>query len=147
MATTKRADKIAERQEAVAALLDPHKKDVIDAVVRMAKQADPAATAIFFKYLAPAPLAPEKTVVLPELQAAQTLVQKVSAVLDAVARGDIGAATGEALMKSLAVLSSAVQVEEVMARVAALERQAQAQTRNGGVLPTAQRVDEPPALA
>jgi hypothetical protein len=145
MAATKRNEKISERQEAVAALLDPHKKDVIDAVVRMAKLADPAATAIFFRYLAPAPVAPEKTVVLPGLENAQTLVQKVESVLNAVARGEIGPTVGEQLMRSLAVLSNAVALSEFADRIAALERSAQAR---GGALPTAQRVpDEPPALA
>lgn len=134
-----KTDKTAARQEATAAYLEPHREAFLQKLVALSLGGDPSAMKLMAALIAPPPAAPERTVKLPALKDAQTLTGKVSAVLDAVAAGEIGAATGEALMKSLQVLSNAVQVEEFAGRITALERAAQARH----ALPSAQRVPDP----
>lgn len=64
---------------------------------------------------------------LPELEQAQTLVDKAGAVLDAVAMGEVAPDIGAQLVQAVGVLSKVAEVQDLEKRLEALERTQRAQ--------------------
>jgi hypothetical protein len=134
-----KTDAAARRQEAIAAYLEPHKQDLLDTAIRLGKAGDPSSLKLALSYIGPPPSPVERVIHLPELAAEPTLHGKLLVILSAIGDGRIAPGVAEQLCRSLSAVGAAAALEQFNERLSRLE--ATATQRNGGVLPTAQRVD------
>ena len=107
--------------EQVRALLEPHKAAIIAKAVELAKMGDPASIKLCLERLAPIPRPEDEKVVVPGLADAPTLQAKATAILAAVAAGQISATAGDKLLRMLDTYSKAVVLDEHERRLQAIE--------------------------
>lgn len=107
--------------EQVRALIEPHKAAIIAKAVELAKMGDPASIKLCLERLAPIPRPEDEKVVVPGLADAPTLQAKATAILAAVAAGQISATAGDRLLSMLATFSKAVVFDEHERRLQEIE--------------------------
>lgn len=107
--------------EQVRALIEPHKAEIIAKAVELAKLGDAASIKLCLERLAPAPRPEDEKVVVPGLKDAHTLQAKATAILAAVADGQISAAAGDKLLRMLDTYGKAVVIDEHERRLQAIE--------------------------
>lgn len=107
--------------EQVRELIEPHREDIIAKAVQLAKMGDPTSIKLCLERLAPAPRQEAEKVVVPGLKEAETLQDKATAILAAVADGEISAEAGDKLLRMLDTYAKAVVVDEHERRLRALE--------------------------
>ncbi|WP_434516436.1 hypothetical protein AB6Q56_07440 [Dechloromonas sp. ARDL1] len=107
--------------EQVRALIEPHKAAIIAKAVELAKMGDPASIKLCLERLAPIPRPEDEKVVVPGLADAPTLQAKATAILAAVAAGQISATAGDKLLRMLDTYSKAVVLDEHERRLQAIE--------------------------
>ncbi len=94
---------------------------LITALKTNALAGDTQALKLLLDRLLPVKKAAHELVELPELEQAQTLVDKAGAVLDAVAMGEVAPDIGAQLVHAVGVLSKVAEVQDLEARISALE--------------------------
>lgn len=110
-------DKRLQWREALA----EHLPELVDLLVAKAKAGDEFSIRLVLERVAP-PLRPQgPTVELPDLLEAPTLSSKAEAILGAVASGRLPVDTGRGLLDALAAVAKAIEVEQLTARIEALE--------------------------
>lgn len=107
--------------EQVRDLIEPHKEAIIAKAVQLATMGDPTSIKVCLERLAPAPRPEAEKVVVPGLKEAKTLQDKATAILAAVADGQISAEAGDKLLRMLDTYAKAVVVDEHERRLRALE--------------------------
>jgi hypothetical protein len=107
--------------EPVRRLLEPHREDLVAKAIALALAGDPTALRICFDRLAPVPKSETPAVYVPGLAEAVGLTAKGSAVIDAVAGGEISSDVGERLLAALANYAKIREVDELSRRLEALE--------------------------
>ena len=107
--------------EQVRALIEPHKAEIIAKAVELAKAGDPQSLRLCLERLAPAPRPEAEKVVVPGLADAPTLQAKATAILAAVAGGQISAEAGDKLLRMLDTYGKAVVLDEHEQRLRAIE--------------------------
>lgn len=107
--------------EQVRTLIEPHKAAIIAKAVELAKMGDPASIKLCLERLAPIPRPEDEKVVVPGLADATTLQAKATAILAAVAAGQISATAGDKLLRMLDTYSKAVVLDEHERRLQAIE--------------------------
>jgi hypothetical protein len=113
------------QSEKVRALLEPHREQLVSRVLALTQHADPFAAAnalrIALERLAPAPKQEPEKVVVPGLSEAATFSDKCQTIVAAVGAGDISAESGERLLRMIDVYRRAVEVDDLVRRIVALE--------------------------
>lgn len=109
--------------EKVRALIEPHKADIINKLVELAKAGDPQSIKLCLERLAPAPRPEAEMVVVPGLKEAGTMQEKATAILVAVADGNVSAEAGDKLLAMLDRYGRAVVLDEHERRLRAIEGQ------------------------
>ena len=104
--------------EQVRTLIEPHKAEII------AKVGDAASIKLCLERLAPVPRPEDEKVVVPGLTEAPTLQAKATAILAAVAHGQISAAAGDKLLRMLDTYGKCVVLDEHERRLLAIEGKA-----------------------
>ncbi|MDZ7594408.1 MAG: hypothetical protein U0932_07130 [Thiobacillus sp.] len=107
--------------EQVRALIEPHKAAIIAKAVELAKLGDAASIKLCLERLAPTPRPEDEKVVVPGLKDALTLKDKATAILAAVADGQISATAGSHLLRMLDTYGKAVVLDEHERRLRAIE--------------------------
>jgi hypothetical protein len=105
--------------------------EILEAVIERAKDGDMQAARLILERVLP-PLRPEaKFAAMPELALAETLTDKALAILDGIARQDMGPETGVQLLAALGGLARILEVDELAVRIAAIETAQQRRGRGG----------------
>jgi len=101
------------------ARLSGHVPDIIEAMAVQAKNGDVAAARLILERVSPAfkPIEKTEALTLP----GGSLTEKGNAILDAVAAGLLAPTQGAALVGAIGALARVAEVDELAARVAALE--------------------------
>jgi hypothetical protein len=107
--------------EEIRALIEPHKAEIIAKAVELAKMGDPVSLRLCLDRLAPTPRQEAEKVVVPGLKEAATLQEKATAILAAVADGEISAEAGDRLLRMLDTYGKAVVLDEHERRLQAIE--------------------------
>lgn len=107
--------------EQVRDLIEPHKAAIIAKAVQLAKMGDPTSIKVCLERLAPVPRPEDEKVVVPGLKDAPTLKDKATAILAAVADGQISATAGDKLLRMLDTYGKAVVLDEHERRLRAIE--------------------------
>lgn len=107
--------------EKIRALLEPKKEAVIRKLVELAEAGDPVSIRLVLERLAPVPRPEAEKVVVPGLKEAGTLQAKATAILSAVADGQISAEAGDRLLRMLDTYGKAVVLDEHERRLQAIE--------------------------
>ena len=107
--------------EQVRELIEPHKEAIIAKAVQLATMGDPTSIKVCLERLAPAPRPEAEKVVVPGLKEAETLQDKATAILAAVADGQISAEAGDKLLRMLDTYAKAVVIDGHERRLRALE--------------------------
>lgn len=107
--------------EQVRDLIEPHKAEIIAKAVQLAKMGDPTSIKVCLERLAPIPRPEDEKVVVPGLKDALTLKDKATAILAAVADGQISATAGDKLLRMLDTYGKAVVLDEHERRLRAIE--------------------------
>ena len=107
--------------EQVRELIEPHKAEIIAKAVQLAKMGDPTSIKVCLERLAPVPRPEDEKVVVPGLKDALTLKDKATAILAAVADGQISATAGDKLLRMLDTYGKAVVLDEHERRLRAIE--------------------------
>lgn len=107
--------------EQVRALIEPHRAEIIAKAVELAKLGDAASIKLCLERLAPIPRPEDEKVVVPGLKDALTLKDKATAILAAVADGQISATAGSQLLRMLDTYGKAVVLDEHERRLSAIE--------------------------
>lgn len=114
-----RASGISRR---IRELLEADVDEFTAALKKLALDGHPVALKIVFDRLYPAPKVVTDTVQLPALFHSDTFDGKATALLDAVARGEIAPDTGAQLLGALSGVLRVHEVDELARRIAALEK-------------------------
>jgi hypothetical protein len=93
--------------------------DIAAAVIKAAKEGDMQAASLLLSRVAP-PMKPIQEPVRIDLAGA-TLTERAGAIFDQVAAGNLSTADGKALLDGLAALAKLREVDELVARIEALE--------------------------
>ena len=107
--------------EIVRSKLEPHRDDVIEKIVELAKAGDPAAQRLYMTHLAPIPRQESERVVIPGLSDCDTPHAKADCILAAVAAGQISFEAGERALRMLGLYVQAITVTDHEARLRAIE--------------------------
>lgn len=102
-------------------MLDPHLPELVSRVLLMALSGDVTAQRLLLDRVWPALKAESAPVTLPELNLDSPLVTQGKQILAAVAAGDIAPDVGAQLMAGVAALAGLKSVDELEARIKALE--------------------------
>ena len=95
--------------------------DLLTKLVQMAKEGDPQALKLILDRVAPPLRAQSEPVEIPTLAAAGTLTERAQAVITAVADGALSTDAASDLLAALANVARITEIDELAARVAALE--------------------------
>lgn len=101
------------------AKLADHVPEILDVLIAQAKSGDTVAARLILERVAPSFKPVEKSEPLPLPEG--TLTDKGNAILDAVAAGLLAPTQGAALVGAIGTLARVAEVDELAARVAALE--------------------------
>lgn len=118
--------------ELVRALIEPHREAIIAKAVELAKLGDAASIKLCLERLAPIPRPEDEKVVVPGLKDATTLQAKATAILAAVADGQISATAGTQLLRMIDSYGKTVVLDEHERRLRAIEGKS---SQDGSLLP------------
>lgn len=118
----------ADDAAAAAALLKPHLPTVLEKLRELAALGDPKAIQQFLSYTVGLPRPAPELIHLPEFSAAPTLQGKVDAIANAVTTGKLSLEAGEKLGRFLDVAARVAVIDELAARIEALEAGSKART-------------------
>lgn len=105
----------------VRALLEPRREELVNQAIELALGGDVAALRLCLERLSP-PLRPTtEPVEIPGLADASTLTEKCQVIVAAVGNAQISPTVGSELLSAMGNLARAVEADELMRRVAALE--------------------------
>lgn len=108
--------------ERVRALIKPHREGIINALLAAVKEKrDVRAAELLLDRLVPKPRPVAERVHVPGMREASTLAGKVTAVLAAIAAGEVSADSGRAVLAALADAARIVTATELEDRIARLE--------------------------
>jgi hypothetical protein len=102
-------------------MLDPHLPELFNRVLLMALAGDPTSVKLLVERVWPALKAQTAPVSLPDLSPDSPLVQQGQLVMRAIASGDVTPDVGGELMGCIATLAGLKAVDELEARIKALE--------------------------
>jgi hypothetical protein len=110
-------------------LFEADVEQYVATVKKLALAGDAVALKLVFDRLYPAPKSVSETVQIPALFHADTFDARATALIDAVARGDLGPDSGAQLLSGLSAVLRVHEIDELARRIAALEKPRAA---NGG---------------
>lgn len=104
---------------AVRESISEHMPEIIATLATQAKSGDVAAARLLMERIYPAlkPVEQTQPIAMPDT----SLTERGKAVLEAVAAGDLAPSQGAALVAAIGALARVIEVDELVARVAALE--------------------------
>ena len=105
----------------VRELLEPRREELVQKAVDLALDGDGVALRLCVDRLAPQPKATAEPVTVPGLREAETLTEKAGAIVDAIGAGAIPPDVGASLLGALGTVARITELDELAARVAALE--------------------------
>lgn len=105
----------------VRSLLAPHAETLIESVLAQALLGDVAALRLCLERICPPLRADSEPAEIPGLAEARTLIDKTSTVLDAMARGEVGADTAAQIIAAISSAAALAELEELRQRIGALE--------------------------
>lgn len=111
----------ASKSEKVRALLQPHAKELVKIAVDKALKGDMAALKLCLERILPPLKAQAPAVEIPALKDAEGLSQMGEAIIQAAAAGKIAPDTASALLSALSAQGHLVEIEDLQARIEALE--------------------------
>lgn len=109
------------RAERIARKLAPHVDETLNKLAELAKAGDPRSAELLLRYVAPPPKDTER-VRVPGLADAPTLRGKAELIVDAVAAGTVTVEAGQRLLNVIADLGRVIAVDDLEARIKALEQ-------------------------
>ena len=124
---------IVDRRHRVAKAFDAEFDAIGAAIVEKAKGGDMAAAALYLSRVEP-PLRPKGERVTFQLDPKASLADQASAVLLAVSQGELPAETGKLLIDCITAAANLRAVDELEARLAALEARGSSEGRRAGVV-------------
>lgn len=110
------------RAEQIALYLEPHRQEILDKAIDLAKQGDPASMKLVLERLAPVPKQDSERVSIPGFANASTLQEKAEAVLAAAATGHCSAEAAQKLLSVLDIYSRAITATDHERRLQAVEQ-------------------------
>jgi hypothetical protein len=116
------AGEVAKLRQSVAR----HVPAIVRALVKRAKDGDPAAARLLLERVIPPMKAAEQPLDTP-IPADGTLAERGRRLLDAASQGDIGPGQASAMLGGLASLAKIIETDELAARIAALEARSNGQ--------------------
>jgi hypothetical protein len=108
--------------EQIRQLLLPHQPELVAKAAELAKLGEPVALRMCLERLAPTPRPEAEKVVVPGLKEAPSLQAKATAILAAVADGQISAEAGDKLLRMLDSYGRAVVLDEHEQRLRLIEQ-------------------------
>lgn len=108
--------------EQIRQMLLPDQPELVAKVVELAKLGEPVALRMCLERLAPTPRPEAEKVVVPGLKEAPTLQARATAILAAVADGQISAEAGDKLLRMLDSYGRAVVLDEHEQRLRLIEQ-------------------------
>lgn len=108
--------------ERIAQHIEPHRQEILDKAIALAKAGDPASMKLVLERLAPIPRQDAERVSIPGFAEAGTLQDKATAVMQAAATGHCSAEAAERLLRVLDIYAKAIVADEHERRLQALER-------------------------
>jgi hypothetical protein len=121
--------------DAIKALLEPHKAQLVAKVVELALLGDPRSLQLALAYCAPPAKPDAERIHVPGLREAPTVAEKSEAIINAVSNGLISVEAGERVARLLELHTKAVTVQDLAAQLEALK------SGRALPLPLAQRVE------
>jgi hypothetical protein len=116
---------IPSEAKRIRELVEPHREKLIAQLAKIALGDGGAesvkAAEILLGYLAARPRPTAELVYVPQLSAGATLAQKCSAVLDAVAAGEITSTAARELLAVISDVAKIVDLKEIQAKIRAVE--------------------------
>ena len=94
---------------------------ILQRLVKAAREGDMQAINLILSRTTPALRPQREATALPELASARSLSEQARAILSAVAAGEISSDQAAELLAAVANAASAIEVDELAARIAALE--------------------------
>ena len=95
--------------------------EIIDRIVRSAKDGDMAACRLVLERLAPVSKASAEPVYIDGLEGSETLSEKASCILNSIARGECPADVGATLIQSVGAVAKIIEIDELDRRISVLE--------------------------
>lgn len=111
--------------EKVRQLLDPHREALVAKAVELALSGDVQALRLCLERISPPPRTETAPVRIPGMTKAATMSDKARCIVDAVGDGVLSADAGSAFLAALANAQRVIEVDELEARIAALEERPQ----------------------
>ncbi|MGE0444943.1 MAG: DUF5681 domain-containing protein [Vicinamibacterales bacterium] len=102
-------------------LIDPHRPELVAKAVELALHGDTTALALCLERLEPPPRAAHEPVEIPGLADAATPKERVYAILAAIGNGTVPPDVGDVLLSAVAKAVQIVELDELRARILALE--------------------------
>ena len=102
--------------------LEPKREAVLTKLAELAEAGDGKAQALFLSFFSSGARPEDEKVVVPGFADAPSLAGKASAVMEAIAAGEISATAGQRLLQTLETFSRVVTASDLEARLQALER-------------------------
>ncbi len=109
------------RAELIAQYLEPHKLEILDKAISLAKQGDPSSMKLILERLAPAPRPEAERVTIPGFSHAKTLQDKAEAVIAAAASGHCSAEAAQRLLSVLQMYANSITATDHERRLQAIE--------------------------
>jgi len=107
--------------EIIRKLLDPHRKDLINKAVELAKSGDATALRLCIDRIAPPPRTELPPIKIPGLANAKGLSEKARTIIDAAGEAIISPDSAAMLLGALASACKIIETDELSERIAALE--------------------------
>ena len=105
------------------AQLKPHLEAVVNALVERAKDGDVPAIKLLLERVIPPHKPTSEPVRIRALASAERLSDKATAILAAIAAGELSPDIGASLLAALGNVAKAVEIDELMRRIEALENE------------------------
>ena len=107
--------------EKIRQLLDPHREGLVAKAVELALAGDVQALRLCLERISPPPRAETPPVRIPGMAKLATMSDKARRIVDAVGDGLLSADAGSTFLSALANAQRVIEVDELTARIAALE--------------------------
>jgi hypothetical protein len=114
-------DKAPAPGDAIRALIEPHRAQLVSKAVELALLGDPRSLDLVFKYLAPPAKPDAERIAVPGLREAPTIRDKSLAIIEAVSNGLISVEAGEKVQRMLELHTKAVTIGELAEQIEALK--------------------------
>jgi hypothetical protein len=98
--------------------LEPHRAELVDKLVQLARAGDPRSLQLALSYLGP----PEEHVHVLGLSAAKTLADRTQCIVAAVAEGHCSVTAAQKLMQIVDLVARTAEIDELRERMDRLEK-------------------------